>query len=246
MNASNSRRSFSTLRQLGEVHQIGLAGDHVFHAPGLRAGRSTTCCATRIASSISWLRCSPVSFSCATQVLAHLRSAPAAKLLVEDNSPRGAARRRCSSARAARCGSAPRGRSRPGSRARGCRRAAGTRSGSATAVTCRGSVTTPASCVTLDSSCDATATSAFGSSLLMHRPDAGCRSSRLRSSLERLRVAAAYRRRTGSPCRSGTRPAEVCGELTNPSSSRSAMTLRMVAELSSVPESRDSVREPTG
>jgi hypothetical protein len=42
------------------------------------------------------------------------------------------------------------------------------------------------------------------------------------------------------------RPAEVCGEATNPRSSRSAMTLRMVAEDRLKPESRDKVREPTG
>ena len=30
VNASNSRRSLSTLRKLGELHQVGLAGDHVF------------------------------------------------------------------------------------------------------------------------------------------------------------------------------------------------------------------------
>lgn len=44
----------------------------------------------------------------------------------------------------------------------------------------------------------------------------------------------------------GTRPAEVCGEATSPMSSRSDMILRMVAGLSSMPESLASVREPTG
>ena len=42
------------------------------------------------------------------------------------------------------------------------------------------------------------------------------------------------------------RPAEVCGLTMRPSSSRSAITLRMVAGDRSRPEARDSVREPTG
>src|SRR5690606_31406281 len=41
-------------------------------------------------------------------------------------------------------------------------------------------------------------------------------------------------------------PADVCGEVTKPISSRSAMMLRIVAGLKSSPESRDSVRDPTG
>jgi len=48
------------------------------------------------------------------------------------------------------------------------------------------------------------------------------------------------------PLSVGTRPAEVWGEATNPSCSRSAMTLRTVAEESCSPDSRDSAREPTG
>jgi hypothetical protein len=42
------------------------------------------------------------------------------------------------------------------------------------------------------------------------------------------------------------RPALVCGLAIRPSSSRSAITLRMVAGDSSSPEARDSVRDPTG
>lgn len=44
----------------------------------------------------------------------------------------------------------------------------------------------------------------------------------------------------------GTRPAEVCGDATSPASSRSAMMFRMVAGLTSRPDERASVREPTG
>src|SRR5688572_24986427 len=44
----------------------------------------------------------------------------------------------------------------------------------------------------------------------------------------------------------GTRPADVCGDLTKPSSSRSETMLRIVAGLKSRPDSRDNVREPTG
>ena len=42
------------------------------------------------------------------------------------------------------------------------------------------------------------------------------------------------------------RPADVCGLVISPSSSRSAMTLRIVAGESSRFENRDNVREPTG
>jgi hypothetical protein len=42
------------------------------------------------------------------------------------------------------------------------------------------------------------------------------------------------------------RPAEVCGLEMNPISSRSDITLRIVAGERSRPEYRDSVREPTG
>ena len=48
------------------------------------------------------------------------------------------------------------------------------------------------------------------------------------------------------PLSVGTRPAEVCGELTKPSCSRSATMLRMVAEDKASPDSRDSARDPTG
>ena len=52
------------VRQLGEAHQVGFAGDDIFHAAA--ADRpSTTCCASWIASSISWFMCSRVSCSCA-------------------------------------------------------------------------------------------------------------------------------------------------------------------------------------
>ena len=44
----------------------------------------------------------------------------------------------------------------------------------------------------------------------------------------------------------GTRPAEVWGLVTKPNSSRSAITLRMVAADKSSPEKRDKVREPIG
>src|SRR5260363_422136 len=44
----------------------------------------------------------------------------------------------------------------------------------------------------------------------------------------------------------GTRPADACGLDTKPASSRSAMTLRIVAGLSSSSEAFDRVREPTG
>lgn len=44
----------------------------------------------------------------------------------------------------------------------------------------------------------------------------------------------------------GIRPALVCGLAISPSSSRSAMTLRIVAGLSSNPDAFDNVRDPTG
>ena len=44
----------------------------------------------------------------------------------------------------------------------------------------------------------------------------------------------------------GMRPAEVCGLAMKPISSRSAMTLRIVAGESSSPDCLDSAREPTG
>ena len=107
---------------------------------------------------------------------------------------------------------------------------------------CRGTSTTPASRVTLDSTWDAVATSAFGSSaraskarcrLWMSPSPGGCT---LSSVLTKNRY----------PLSVGMRPAEVCGEATKPCSSRSAITLRTVAELSCRPDSRDSTRDPTG
>ena len=47
------------------------------------------------------------------------------------------------------------------------------------------------------------------------------------------------------PLSVGMRPADVWGELTKPSCSRSATMLRMVAEDSARPDSRDSERDPT-
>ena len=106
----------------------------------------------------------------------------------------------------------------------------------------RGTVTTPARRVTLESACEALAISALASST----PGSSrrCSSSRSLASGTRRRSSVLTKKRY--PLSVGMRPAEVCGEVTKPSSSRSAMTLRTVAELRVSPDSRDSVRDPTG
>ena len=106
----------------------------------------------------------------------------------------------------------------------------------------RGTVTTPAMRVSEDNSAEAEPTtspsplrtaSISACSRRMAASDSGCTFSNA-STNSRM------------PFGVGTRPAEVCGATTSPISSRSAMTLRMVAGDRSSPESFDRVREPTG
>ena len=101
----------------------------------------------------------------------------------------------------------------------------------------RGSVTTPARRVTFDSNCDAAATSALESS----REASSWRrsSAKAGSSSMGARAFSSESTKKRYPLSVGTRPAEVCGELTKPSCSRSATMLRMVAEDSARPDSRD-------
>jgi hypothetical protein len=112
--------------------------------------------------------------------------------------------------------------------------AAGIRSGGTPRLR-RGAITTPTNCDRFDSICAALAITFCGWSggearrahLLALRGQHG---------VDEQAVAA----------RVGMRPAEVCGLATSPISSRSDMTLRMVAGDRSSPEARDSVRDPTG
>ena len=119
------------VRQLGESHQVGFAGDHIFHAARSTPARSTTCCARRIASSISWFRFSRVSLQLARAgARAPALSVLAAELLVQII---GRAPQLVRAVIALELQDAVLHLAivaRPGSPARGCRTAARTRSGS--------------------------------------------------------------------------------------------------------------------
>ena len=67
-----------------------------------------------------------------------------------------------------------------------------------------------------------------------------------RSSSARLPISNNPCTNRRSPASVGSLPAEVCGEYKSPASSRSAITLRIVAGDRCCPNSRDNVREPIG
>ncbi len=104
----------------------------------------------------------------------------------------------------------------------------------------RGVMTTPANCVSCDSNPAAVLTSCCGRSA-ESSPDMR-RISLSSTGFVTMRLSTKKR----YPFDVGTRPADVCGLVMKPISSRSAITLRTVAADSSSPEWRDSAREPTG
>ena len=105
----------------------------------------------------------------------------------------------------------------------------------------RGSMTTAASLVISDNRLDVRTTRCWTStSAAISRAMRSIILSSICSTLSRLST----NRR--NPRAVGTRPADVWGDRNNPMSSRSAITLRMVAGLRARSVSRDKVREPTG
>ncbi len=106
----------------------------------------------------------------------------------------------------------------------------------------RGVSTTPANCERFDSTLAAAATSLAGSAGVRRRWTLSltCSSSESVCTVSIVSTNSRYARGVG------TRPAEVCGLETRPSSSRSDITLRIVAGDNSSPEYFESVREPTG
>ena len=194
------------VRQLRELHQVRLAGDH---DPGVPCDVSLTiCCATRIASSMSWLE--PLTgFLRRARCRRVCARGPAAELLVQKTRCAaqlvgrvvaielpipGRPHDSMTSTRSWRSFNpiwlAMQQRPRYADEAREV----------------RGSTTAP----------DAAATSALGHAPGRRSGDAAARR-RFHPRFRRCRAAAANRRRNGSPCRSA-RLAEVCGELTKPSS----------------------------
>ena len=105
-----------------------------------------------------------------------------------------------------------------------------------------GAITSPVQRVSPDS---VSVTRSSSPSMLLPLP--AQRSAMLRrSSSPRLPMPSRPSTNSRRPASVGTRPAEVCGENSSPASSRSAMTLRMVAGDSETVSRFESVREPIG
>ena len=105
----------------------------------------------------------------------------------------------------------------------------------------RGNITTPASRVISESILEVRF-------IISDRSPSGARPRAICSTSADCRLFIRNRLSTNSryPLAVGTRPAEVWGDCNNPRSSRSAITLRIVAGLRFRSESLASVREPTG
>ena len=103
-----------------------------------------------------------------------------------------------------------------------------------------GVITTPANCVRCDRTPAAALASCCGRSAVSSPSSRWI--SRCSSGLTTIRLSTKKR----YPFGVGTRPADVWGLARKPISSRSAITLRIVAGDRSSPECRDSAREPTG